>query len=140
MPARILRTVLTACLPALLLSEGSARAEDPPATVTASFTAEGGEQSVTLAPGQALEVRLPGNPTTGYGWTVEAFEAQEILGGPADVEYTPQAPDRMGAGGVFTFRFSAAKAGSTTLRFVYRRSWEKDEPALHTAALNVTVE
>jgi inhibitor of cysteine peptidase len=139
MKKNALRVVSAAMLVAFFMAGGAACEESAPALATVQFAAEGGEQSVQLVPGQVLEVILPGNPTTGYGWTLEGFETQDILGGPADAEFQSEAPDRMGAGGIFKFRFTAARSGSATIRFAYRRSWEKDVAPLYTAVLNVTV-
>ncbi|MBU1692625.1 MAG: protease inhibitor I42 family protein [Verrucomicrobia bacterium] len=121
-----------------------AQEEAPPAPAMMTeasvlFTAEGGEQSVQLVPGQVLEVRLRGNPTTGYSWTLEGYEAQEILVRDEEVSYQSDAPDRMGAPGLFRYRFTAARSGSATLRFLYRRPWEEAVEPLYTAVLNVTV-
>lgn len=111
-----------------------------PVTFSVAFAENGGAQSVHLAPGQVVEVTLPGNPTTGYGWTLEKFDAQDILSRPMDEDFQSAAPQRLGAGGVFRFRFTAARAGSTTIRFLYRRAWEKEAAPLYIADLSVTVD
>ena len=76
-------------------------------------------------------MRLPGNPTTGYSWEVSGG-----VGGVAGLEgkggYQPD-PDpqgKVGSGGMFTAAFKVLAKGRTTLKFVYRRPWEKSfEPS-----------
>ncbi|MBP7830189.1 MAG: protease inhibitor I42 family protein [Kiritimatiellae bacterium] len=138
---RIIALAAVAALPAMGETPDAEETPAPgPATVSVTFAENGGEQSVRLAPGQVVEIALPGNPTTGYGWTLEKFDAQDILARPMEEDFQAAAPQRLGAGGVFRFRFTAARAGSTTIRFLYRRAWEKDVAPLYIADLSVTVE
>lgn len=101
---------MAAAARSLLFVGGSSEEASSEETVV-PFAEEGGAQSVQLAQGQILEVRLRGNPTTGYAWRLEDYEAQEVVSGPADVAFESDAPDRMGAGGVFAFRFAAVGCG-----------------------------
>lgn len=121
-------------------SEKAPAPEPGPIMAAVTFPENGGEQSIFLVTGQVVEVTLPGNPTTGYGWTLEKFEAQDILARPMEADFQSAAPQRVGAGGVFKFRFTAARAGTTTIRFLYRRAWEKDVAPLYIADLRVTAE
>lgn len=80
---------------------------------------------VTLGIGQVLVVELPGNPSTGYTWSVaEKPDGLTILGEPefqADSSLT-------GAPGMITLRFSADDAGEGTLELWYARPWESVQP------------
>ena len=86
------------------------------------------------APGAVVVVRLPGNPTTGFRWTVARTPASLRL---IRATYVPMAPKRLGSGGTFVFRY-AARPGSGVLRILYRRAWEGAAPA-KTFTLHVNV-
>lgn len=88
---------------------------------------------IELAAGELLAIVLPANPTTGYSWQVEADAAYLIL---LSQEFEPSDPG-IGAGGREAFQFRAMKAGSTNLRFRYRRPWE-GQP-LETRDCQVTI-
>jgi inhibitor of cysteine peptidase len=80
--------------------------------------------SVTLEQGQQMTLTLPGNPSTGYQWTVpQEIEANLTL---HDSSYTPGS-DRIGAPGHYTFHFEAQHEGTVNLRMVYARSFETGE-------------
>lgn len=95
----------------------------------------------TLAPGQALSVSLPSNGTTGYSWSVAAFnEGVLTRGEPFGQERTDAHPAGMvGVGGQTHWRFIAAAPGETSLTFTYARPWEKDTPPVQTAHYTVRV-
>jgi inhibitor of cysteine peptidase len=96
--------------------------------------------SVSLATGEALELVLTSNPTTGYSWS--AAEIPGCLEQDGEPEYDSDAPPGMvGAGGEDTWRFVAAEPGEGTLRLEYTRSWESDEIApVEVYEVTVTVE
>jgi inhibitor of cysteine peptidase len=75
---------------------------------------------IDVAAGELLAIVLPANPTTGYGWQVEADDAFLAL---LSQEFEP-AGAAVGAGGLEAFHFRALQPGSTELRFQYRRPWE----------------
>ncbi|MDR3357713.1 MAG: protease inhibitor I42 family protein [Desulfovibrio sp.] len=87
--------------------------------------------------GQAFEIRLPGNPSTGFIWVIEHLPRfLEQLG---EREYLPDRISGVGAGGVHVWRFRARVAGEDELRFAYRRLWEKDVPPAERAARRIVV-
>jgi inhibitor of cysteine peptidase len=91
--------------------------------------------------GEVLVVSLDSNPTTGYRWEVSEIDAA-ILQQKGDAEYTSNAtatPPVPGAGGKQTFRFDVVGTGETTLKLVYRRSWEKGVDPSQTYTVQVTV-
>ena len=59
-------------------------------------------------------------------------------GKAAYVENT--AGDKVGVGGIETWRFNAVKTGTEGLQFEYRRPWEKSAPAAKTLRIEVTVQ
>ncbi len=102
-------------------------------TITVGAAANG--KTVRLYPADTLVVRLSGNPTTGYRWSVaQAPKPLRLVG----TTYRPAPPGRLGQGGTFVFRFRA-KSGSGVLRLVYRRPWEQRKPPLRTFSLTVRV-
>jgi inhibitor of cysteine peptidase len=88
--------------------------------------------TIVLTHGQPLVITLASNPTTGYRWAIAGVDSG-ILRRMGEVEFSPskpQEPQLVGAGGTETFRFTASRPGTTTLKMMYQRSWEKEsEPA-----------
>lgn len=98
---------------------------------------QGNGQSVELKAGQKLTVSLAGNPTTGYSWEVSEIDPAvvELVGEP---DYKTDSK-MLGSGGVYTFTFKAAAAGTTNLKLIYHRSWEEgvDPEKVYEVTLNV---
>ena len=118
----------------LLLTAGLALAPAAAAaTVTVGPSANGSTRA--LRSGDTLVVRLPGNPTTGYRWTVTARPAALR---PAGSSYVAPPKGRLGQGGTYVFRFTA-RGGAGKLRLAYARPWEKGKPPLQTFRLAVLV-
>jgi inhibitor of cysteine peptidase len=110
----------------------------PPEPVTVSATQSG--TPVELASGQALLVRLPSNPTTGYRWIyVEPKDAVLRVDGPSTYEAAQSSGNTAGAGGTEIWKLAPLKAGQQQLRFEYRRPWEQDVAPSQVATYAVTV-
>jgi inhibitor of cysteine peptidase len=109
----------------------------PPVVVTDD--AQG--STPVLRSGQGLEVRLPGNPSTGFRWEF-SLGSQGVLrqDGEPRFERGDSPPGVVGAGGTEVFRFVPVGAGVQDLSFAYRRPWEKDVPPARTLAFRVSVE
>lgn len=90
--------------------------------------------SVTIAAGELLEVRLRGNPTTGYDWDVAGEGVLRL----ADRSHRPDT-DADGSPGVTTLVFEPAGTGTTMLVLVYHRAWETDAQPLQRVEIRVTV-
>ncbi|WP_395666337.1 protease inhibitor I42 family protein [Methylocella sp.] len=73
--------------------------------------------------GERFALRLPENPSTGYGWALETVDPArlEVEEGP----FRAQA-GRLGAGGEATWTVTARAPGTTTLGLKYWRPWEGD--------------
>ena len=131
------RTILIAGLVLIaLVAAGAAFAmsTDEPSEATV-YTADDDGTSIVLEPGESFSVVLPGNATTGYSWQVEGIDAAILSA--AEPVYVSDS-ELVGAGGVYTFTFTAAAAGETELRLVYLRPWEQVEP-LETFTMTMTV-
>jgi inhibitor of cysteine peptidase len=90
-------------------------------------------KSLALKPGDTLVVRLAANPSTGYDW---AFVSRPKALKLVKRTYLAAPPVRVGQGGIDVFRFSV-RSGQGRLKLVYRRSWEKGVPPLHTFLLKI---
>jgi inhibitor of cysteine peptidase len=94
-------------------------------------------REVQVQRGQVLTVTLESNPTTGYSWEwVDAGDG--VLRQVGEAEFKSSS-NLVGAPGTETLRFSAEKAGRTTIKLVYHRPWEKDVEPLETFAVQVVV-
>jgi inhibitor of cysteine peptidase len=83
-------------------------------------------REVTITPGDAIELSLPENPTTGYRWSVQS-DGEPVLGLESErFERTGSMPGR---GGMHHWIFKALAPGSETLELIYTRPWEKVPPA-----------
>jgi inhibitor of cysteine peptidase len=97
--------------------------------------------SVEVKNGQILVVALESNPTTGYAWEVSEVDSGLLqLQGQSDYKAGDTGGTLVvGAGGAESFRFLASGSGETTLKMVYRRSWETDVEPLQTFSVQVKV-
>lgn len=72
---------------------------------------------------EPFTISLPANPTAGYEWNADydyvLLKQESAQFGPAG-----SGTEQMGIGGAFTFVFLPMKPGKSTIRFVYKRSWE----------------
>ena len=89
--------------------------------------------TVRVAPGDAVLVRLPESPTTGYRWQFDVAGALAVSG---DTFASGSAAP--GAGGERTLRLVASAPGSHSLTAVLRRPWETG--VAPQATFTVTVE
>jgi len=86
---------------------------------------------LTVRRGDRLMVALEGNATTGYAWANTLVYEYAVLRETEESEYreTPHAPNLVGSGGEFLFRYKAIDIGPQAFRFAYQRPWESVEPA-----------
>jgi inhibitor of cysteine peptidase len=91
---------------------------------------------ITLEAGQTVDIRLEGNPTTGFTWEVAEVD-DAILRQIGEIEFDPFS-GLIGSAGIQTLRFEAVGSGQMTLKLAYHRPWET-EPSLDTFNIHVTV-
>lgn len=109
--------------------------DDSSADARVATQAQNGE-TIALAQGETLVVKLAGNPTTGYQWTVAQIDADYLQ----DLGSTYAADSSaIGSGGTYAFRFEARKPGTTDLVLAYRRAWETSADD-ETYSLAVTIQ
>lgn len=97
--------------------------------------------TVDMSSAQTLQIRLAGNPTTGYNWQ-RVDQGQNILetvGEAARYEPDAHAAGMVGAGGTVIWNFRPVKAGESLLSFEYRRPWEHGIPPIDTATYKIRV-
>ena len=82
--------------------------------------------AVSIRTNDVLEIRLEGNPITGYLWSTETLDTGFLEQTAGDFQI--RNPSLIGSGGFFIFRFKALKPGETILALVYQRPFEKDAP------------
>lgn len=82
---------------------------------------------VEMAVGEHVVVKLAGNPTTGFTWEVAQVD-QAVLAPSGEPDYESES-DAEGAGGMYTFRFTAVGPGEAEVVMVYVRTWEEEDPA-----------
>jgi inhibitor of cysteine peptidase len=87
-----------------------------------------------------MEISLKGNPTTGFEWRMVELKS-EVVKADGKGEYVPDKndPPRVGSGGTYVFKFTAAKPGKATLKFEYLRPWEKDKAPAQKFSVNLVV-
>ncbi len=126
LPILVVIVLLLSTVPAL------AHPAAAPNTNEVRVTAANDKGSVTLR-GEVLVVSLESNPSTGYGWQVEGLNTAILR--PIGEDWTPSAPQMLGAPGTTQLRFAGVARGQADLTLAYRRPWEKG-----TAAKTFTIQ
>jgi inhibitor of cysteine peptidase len=103
------------------------------------FTSQDSGMEFKLSVGEAFQVHLPENPTTGYLWTILESSSPNIE--LERKEFLPaEAPGIVGAGGMRIFVFNTTKRGQAVLHLGLKRSWEKEGKCAETYSLKLVVE
>jgi len=93
-------------------------------------------REVTLQTGEALEIALAENATTGFQWLLKT--KPDFVEEFQDTEPSPS-PGPPGRGGIHRFYFRAVQPGTGELDLAYRRSWEKEKPPARSFRLRIRV-
>src|SRR5690349_18329988 len=94
------------------------------------------QQQVKLSQDQALEVRLPSTPSTGFGWYPATSNA--VVKQVGNWEFiSDNADSPVGASGTQVTHFVSTAAGTTELELLYKRPWEDASQA--TASYKITI-
>ena len=94
-------------------------------------------QTVSVKVGDTFNVRLQGNPTTGYNWVMADYDSS-VVSQVGDVDYHADSL-LTGSGGTYIYQFKALTTGTTMLTFNYLRSWEKGVPPYKTFKITIEV-
>jgi inhibitor of cysteine peptidase len=103
-----------------------------------ALTEADANHKVGLEVGQKLVLKLESNRSTGYSWSLTESENPILtsLGKPT-YKISGALP---GAGGFETWRLRATKIGRETLKFEYRRPWEKKGPPAKAVLFHIAVQ
>lgn len=95
------------------------------------LTKKDNASSVKLAAGENFVLELPGNPTTGFVWSVVSVDTAAFKVSEAEVIQSEKAVKQhiMGAPSLFRWRIEALKESSGSIKLAYARSWEHVAPA-----------
>jgi len=127
MPKPLLLGLWTVTFLAVCASAGS----------TVRLGAKDSGRSITLRKGDTIALALSENSSTGYSWQVVA-SGRPVIEPAGEPTFKPDSKLH-GAGGTATYRFKAVGEGTSTLRLVYRRPWEKDAAPAATFEATVVV-
>jgi inhibitor of cysteine peptidase len=97
-------------------------------------------QSVTLAVGNTLTVKLGSNYSTPYRWKPDTKIGDSTIVKQTSHEYVQPTSDALGAPGTEEWTFSALKPGRTTISTSYASIVGKDNKPVCTYTANVTVQ
>ena len=77
-------------------------------------------KTIDLRVGHSVLLRLPENPSTGYGWTLDADPRLVEISEKRHVH----SAETVGSGGESQWSIKAVAPGTTTLRIKHWREWE----------------
>ncbi|WP_316168353.1 MULTISPECIES: protease inhibitor I42 family protein [unclassified Bradyrhizobium] len=100
--------------------------------------ARAADQTLRLAVGQSASVELEENPSTGYGWAVDAKASFRLpLVRITDRGFSEREGGKrlVGAPGVHRWDIQALSAGTANVVFIYRRPWERKHVRSHAVAV-----
>lgn len=86
-----------------------------------------------------FSIKLPGNPTTGYQWTVKQYDKTVVQ--LLSSEYVPSKPALVGSGGITVFSFTllprASYPSSVPIQFQYARPWDAKSAQLKSVTIDI---
>lgn len=93
-------------------------------------------KTVELQVGDELEIALPANPTTGYVWEVSSVDSAVLKLDKSDFF----AGDKMiGSGGTTVMKLHAITSGSSSVKLIYHRPFERNKPPLKNFSIHVQI-
>ncbi|MEB3334177.1 MAG: protease inhibitor I42 family protein, partial [Cyanobacteriota bacterium] len=115
----------------------------PPAPISATpkppmatqLTTANNGQTIPVAQGASVELRLPENPTTGYRWTLVAPPSSVAV---VEDTYT-SAGSMPGSGGERRWVLQAKTPGTAALQFKRWREWEGEASVVERYALTLKI-
>jgi inhibitor of cysteine peptidase len=93
-------------------------------------------KTVELQVGDELEIALPANPTTGYVWEVSSVDSVVLKLDKSDFFVG----DKMiGSGGTTVMKLHAITSGSSSVKLIYHRPFERNKPPLKNFSIHVQI-
>ncbi len=102
------------------------------------LTEKNNKQILNIAQDRTFTVILASNPTTGYSWGLIESPATDILV-LLSSDFMVSDKKLIGSGGWERWKFRTKGRGTTTIRLIYHRPWEKDVAAVKDFFLTVKV-
>lgn len=93
--------------------------------------------AVDIKSGEVLEVRLPAQLGTGFGWKVVSAGTNLALKG--EPEQVPGGSGKPGGPELQSFKFKAGEKGESELTLQYAEDWKKDAKPLKDFKVTVNV-
>lgn len=132
------RNIEISCLAfAMLAIVWAAGCSRPPANRTVTVSDSDRGRTIELVVGDTLQVRLRGNPTTGFQWSTVAADSNVVRA--AGMPQFISEKDLVGSPGTEAWRYVAVMQGSTRLELAYQRPFETGVAPAKTYDLNVVV-
>lgn len=98
------------------------------------------EGTIPLKVGQSFQIKLPANPTGGYGWQyrteLETAHLKEVKRAFQEIPTDQITPEMTG---YETWTFTALEKGETSIELVYKQHWREDGPPAKTYFANVII-
>jgi inhibitor of cysteine peptidase len=122
------------------------KSRNPPSTQTLDvpmnevLTQSAINQSITLAVGNTLVVKLGSNYTTPYRWSPDTKIGDSTIVKQTGHQFVQPSSDALGAPGTEVWTFSVLKSGSTTISTAYTSFVDKVAKPACTYTANVTVQ
>ncbi len=93
-------------------------------------------RTVDLPAGEALQITLPENATTGFRWAIDKYDSEILEALGSEPHYAGKA---IGSGGEVTFAFRGKKAGSGEIALKQWRQWEGDSSIVSRFRVRVNI-
>ena len=129
-------SIVAFCVMMMLLAACGGGATGPENVYLADEDDNG--QTVAMGVGDALQITLPENRSTGYVWSVVTND-ETVLRPTDEPAYVIEGEAMPGAGGRVTFAFTAVGAGEVSLQLINARPAETAVEPAETFALLVQV-
>ena len=94
-------------------------------------------KSLDVQVGDEIVVSLAENPTTGFRWELQGPAGNALAPAGDTFELAPN--PSVGSGGTHQFKFSAKAPGAATIVLRLQRPWVRDQPALQTFSVDISV-
>jgi inhibitor of cysteine peptidase len=80
--------------------------------------------ALTVRRGEKFKIELQSNPSTGYRWQLVFFNKSILK--HLSSEFAPKTINQIGTAGIQRFKFEATKEGTTIIKLIYKRPWERE--------------
>jgi inhibitor of cysteine peptidase len=104
------------------------------------YTLENKGETIELAQGDSITLKLESNPTTGYGWQLtDDMDGTVIILTSTEFKQSKKDEGLVGSGGYEYFYIKSIAPGSTDIILNYARPWEEGIEPVDVFKLSVIV-